>query len=295
MLPVPRQCPNCAGQATAEAERLGTLEVTLQHVRGIGPECYDLFRCPGCELIYLSPLPPQEVLDTLYIHNLQFDCPQYQGDRALHVMRNHRRWLEAVLTRPPLCHVSNRWLRAFLRRLPIRREVRSMLEVGSGLSWMCRAAKSANPETITVAQDISSEASPSCPWVDHFVVGSLDSRHEEIRSLGPYQLISMSHVIEHLPDPVHALRMCSNLLHRKGIVFISAPSQPVGWRVSSSIEIWRNWELNQNPAHLQYFNQKSMERCARQSGLWLLNYEPNRDDFIAWLGHVPRFSSGRWV
>ena len=295
MLPVPRQCPNCAGQAAAKAEHLGALEVTLQHVRGIGPECYDLFRCPGCELIYLSPLPPQEVLDTLYIHNLQFDCPQYQGDRALHVMRNHRRWLEAVLTRPPLCHVSNRWLRAFLRRLPIRRGVRSMLEVGSGLSWMCRAAKSANPETITVAQDISSEASPSCPWVDHFVVGSLDSRHEEIRSLGPYQLISMSHVIEHLPDPVHILRVCSNLLHRKGVLFISAPSRPVGWTVSSSIEIWRNWKLNQNPAHLQYFNKKSMERCARQSGLYLLNYEANRDDFIAWLGHVPRFSSGRWV
>ena len=175
MVPVPRQCPNCAGQAAAEAERLGTLEVTLQHVRGIGPECYDLFRCPGCELIYLSPLPPQEVLDTLYIHN------------------------------------------------------------------------------------------------------------------------SMSHVIEHLPDPVYVLQMCTNLLHEKGIVFISAPSRPVGWTASSSIEIWRNWELNQNPAHLQYFNRRSMERCARQSGLRLLNYEGNRDAFIAWLGHVPRFSPGRWV
>ena len=226
MLSVPRQCPHCAVRPWPRLSAWVPLRSRCRTSGAIGPECYDLFRCPGCELIYLSPLPPQEVLDTLYIHNSQFDCPDYQGDRALHVLRNHRRWLEAVLTRPPLCHVSNRWLRAFLRRLPIRRKVRRVLEVGSGLSWMCRAAKSANPETITIAQDISSEASPSCPWVDHFVVGSLDSRHEEIRSLGPYQLISMSHVIEHLPDPVHALRMCSNLLHRKGIVFISAPSQP---------------------------------------------------------------------
>ncbi len=289
MVPIPRQCPNCVGHATARVERLGALEVLLQHVRGIGPDCYDLFRCPGCELIYLSPLPPQEVLDALYIHSSQFDCPEYQGDQAVHVLRNHRLWLDAVRARPPLCHMSNRWVRAFLRRLPIRRKVRSVLEVGSGLSWMCRAAKSVNPETITVAQDISSEASASCPWVDHFVIGSLDFRYEEIRSLAPFQLISMSHVIEHLLDPVHVLRMCSNLLHSKGVLFISAPSRPEGWTVSSSIEIWRNWELNQNPAHLQYFNKRSMERCARQSGLWLLNYEANQDAFIAWLGHVPRF------
>ena len=289
MVPIPRKCPNCVGHSTVQVEHLGALEVTLQHVRGIGPDCYDLFRCPGCELIYLSPLPPQEVLDALYIQSSQFDGPVYQGDHALHVLRNHRLWLDALRARPPLCHVSNRWVRAFLRRLPIRRKVRSVLEVGSGLSWMCRAAKSANPETITVAQDISSEASVSCPWVDHFVIGSLDFRYEEIRSLGPFQLISMSHVIEHLPDPVHVLRMCSNLLHSNGVLFISAPSRPVGWTVSSSIEIWKKWELNQNPAHLQYFNKKSMERCARQSGLWLLNYEANQDAFNAWLGHVPRF------
>ena len=280
----PRGCPTCNGQAVATAEHLGTLEVTLGHVRGIGPERYDLVCCPSCELIFLSPLPPQKVFDTLYLYSPQFDCPDYQGDQANRVVENHRLWLHALLTRLPISHKPNRWLRALLRRLKIRRRPNRMLEIGSGLSWMSRAAKFFSDQTTTVAQDISSEAAESCPWVDHFLVGPLDSKNEEIQALGPYDVISMSHVIEHLPDPVHVLRLCSTWLDRKGIIFLAAPSRPVGWIASASSEVWKSWKLNHTPAHLQYFNERSMERCALKSGLRLVNYEADKDAFIAWLG-----------
>ena len=63
---------------------------------------------------------------------------------------------------------------------------------------MCRAAKSRNRNHVTVAQDISPEALESCPWVDHYIQGEIDDRR--LDSWGPYHVISMTHVIEHLVD-----------------------------------------------------------------------------------------------
>lgn len=280
----PRQCPICNGREIADAKRLGTLDVTLGPVRdrGLGPERFDLVCCRGCELIFLSPLPPQEMLDILYIHSPQFDGSVYGGSRAKVIVEFHRLRLEEIRTRQ-LSHSFPRWLWKFLKRRVIRQKDARVLEIGAGLSWMSRAAKLLIARTTTVAQDISSEAAESCPWVDHYYVGPLESKVKEIGALGPFDVVSMTHVIEHLPDPVQVLRQCSALLADQGMVFVSAPFRPAGWSPSAPFELWKHWSLNHTPAHLQYFNRKSMERCAIRSGLQLAKYEPDKDAFVALL------------
>ena len=237
-----RECPICKGQEVAGAKRLGTLDVTPGPVRGkgLGPELFDLVCCPGCELIFLSPLPPQEMLDALYIHSPQFDGSDYGSRRANVIVEVHRLRLEEIRTRQ-LGHSCPRWLWKFLKRGVIRYKGARVLEIGSGLSWMCRAAKSLIARTTTVAQDISSEAAASCPWVDRYFVGTLESKAEEIQALGPYDVISMTHVIEHLPDPVQVLRRCCALLAEAGLVFVSAPFRPAGWSPAAPFELWRQW------------------------------------------------------
>lgn len=280
----PRECPICKGQEIAGAKRLGTLDVTLGPVRGrrLGPERFDLVSCRGCELIFLTPLPPQEMLDALYIHSPQFDGSFYEGSRAKVIVEVHRLRLEEIRMRQ-LMSAYPRWFLKLLRRWVIRRKGIRVLEIGSGLSWMCRAAKSLVTRTTTVAQDISSEVAASCPWVDRYFVGPLESKAKEIHALGSYDVISMTHVIEHLSDPVQILRQCSALLADRGMIFVSAPFRPAGWSPSASFDLWKHWDLNHTPAHLQYFNRRSMERCAFRSGLHLVKFEPDEDAFVAWL------------
>lgn len=102
--------------------------------------------------------------------------------------------------------------------------------------------------------------------------------------MGTFDVISMPHVIEHLPNPVQVLRLCANCLSERGTLFVTVPSRPVGWNESSPFEMWKNWEYNHTPAHLQYCNRHSMRHCGLQSGLHLLKYEPDKDSFVAWLG-----------
>lgn len=265
-----RKCPGCDGMSRNESTqtRLGA----LRPARNLGPEVYDLLLCPVCELIYQSPLPRKEVLDYLYCISSQFTgAEDYFGPRAESTL-NFYRERSAALT----------------QRLKSTTEPIRIFEIGGGLSWMSRAAKSVDSESITVAQDITSEVVEICRWVDHYLVGDLDERSNEIERFAPYQIISLTHVIEHLPHPVQTLKFCKRLLARDGIIFITAPHRPEGWNHSRDFAVWQKWDYNHVPAHLQYFNAKSMEHCARQANLAVVFFDSAAEGgqgLEAWLCH----------
>ncbi|MCI0462513.1 MAG: class I SAM-dependent methyltransferase [Gemmataceae bacterium] len=265
-----RHCPLCGQTWLEDIKPLGTLETQ----RGIGPRQYDLVACQRCQLIYLSPLPAKAVFDDLYIVNTQFlGSPTYTGEQAKLVLA----W-----------YVER--TRALLGRIPSAGGLR-VLEVGAGMSWMCHAAKIINPAAVTVAQDITPETLNVCSWVDHFFIGELEERLADIQRLAPFQIISLTHVIEHLPSPIATLRLLKPLLDEQGILFVTAPYRPVEWERDSSIENWRGWAYNHVPAHLQYFNERSLNLCAQRSGLAVSIYDPTADNhqaFEAWLVHPSR-------
>jgi hypothetical protein len=234
---------------------------------------YDLVGCPECELIHLSPLPAKAALDEIYLEGVQFTSDCYTGPRADLVK-------EFILCR----------LRALLGWVRPGEEPVRVLEIGAGLAWMCGGAKTLDPRATTVAQDISTEGCEKCPWVDHFLVGELEERLPGIESHGPYHVISMTHVIEHLPDPVAVLRICRPLLARRGLVFVTAPYRPKGWAPESPLSVWEQWSYNHVPGHLQYFNDTSMRRCAERAGLRVEYFDQTADDhqaLEAWI-RLPR-------
>ena len=222
------------------------------------------------------------MFDDLYIGNTQFlDGAEYTGKRADLAMNYYR----------------ERFL-VLLKRIGVTAKQVRVLEIGGGLSWMSRAAKSAKPDSITVAQDLTAEAVETCHWVDHYLVGELPSKVDSIEDHGPYHIISMTHVIEHLPDPIAVLQLCRPLLNRRGIIFITAPYRPKLWNSQSRFSIWRRWSYNHVPAHLQYFNAESMKRCAESSGLEVVHFDATAEEgqaFEAWLlpgHHRSRYWSG---
>ena len=79
------------------------------------------------------------------------------------------------------------------------------------------------------------------------------------------------------------------LLDEKGIIFITAPYRPKGWNDSSPFTLWEKWSYSYVPAHLQYFNEKSMRRCAEESGLDLVFFDASAHQgqaLEAWLSRA---------
>ena len=65
---------------------------------------------------------------------------------------------------------------------------------------MCRAAKRLDRSCKTTAQDVSKEVANECGWVDQYLVCRISDAQLDL--LAPFDVISLTHVIEHLPDPV---------------------------------------------------------------------------------------------
>jgi SAM-dependent methyltransferase len=231
---------------------------------------WDFVQCKRCELLYISPEPSSGDLRTIYVDSGQFDDPAY--------------------TDPARVALIIQYMDGSFRRVVERSGRKAddpavVLEVGAGLAWMCRAAKTVNPENVTVALDISPEAVLKCPWVDFYILGDiLDARLDEH---APYDVISLTHVIEHLVDPVEVIRRCKSLLRQHGVLFVTAPHRPIGWRDSETdVTIWEKYSYNHVPAHIQYFSKKSMRKLSEKAGCTLDYWSHDSEEgqaFEAWL------------
>jgi len=253
-----RPCPVCSNIARVDlGELTNTAIAPLEH------SSYHLHHCRDCDIVYLSPLPTAHDLNAIYVDQSQFDY--YDEER------------ERVVTD----FMANR-LRDVLARLGTR-QAPAVLEIGAGLAWMARAAKQISPHSQGVAQDITAEVAEKCSWVDHYIVGPDDD--PRIDSLGPYDVISLTHVIEHVPDPAAMLRRLRPVT--RGMIFITAPHRPVRW--DGTMESWLKYSYNHVPAHLQYFSEKGMGRMAKAAGFKVAYWDASSEEgqaFEAWLEPV---------
>jgi SAM-dependent methyltransferase len=215
---------------------------------------YRLMHCPRCEVVYLDPLPSVQDLKTLYEQSVQFSDSIYTDPERV----------EKILE---YCEHS---IRNF-SLLPASGG--SVLEIGAGLAWVSRVCKRLQPDLRTVAQDLSSECLDICPWVDKYFVGPLENLPER----GPYDLISLTHVIEHVPDPRVTLRTIANLLAPNGKVFITAPFRPNGWQPKNGIALWHEYSYLHVPAHISYLSKLWFENSASMVGLALSHWDENQD------------------
>jgi 2-polyprenyl-3-methyl-5-hydroxy-6-metoxy-1,4-benzoquinol methylase len=79
---------------------------------------------------------------------------------------------------------------------------------------------------------------------------------------GRYDAIVMNHVIEHLPDPVHAFARCAALLRPGGRLVMVTPNMAAQGRDIFGPD-WRGLEI---PRHLHLFTAASLRRLAGEAG-----------------------------
>ena len=271
-----RRCPlGCPEAGTAIGSLPVTLPVSLSQAQ------FTLTRCGCGALLYLSPAPTASDLRAMYVDENQFGDEYTDPERVRRILGYMGEALERLAT-----------LRGWSADRPLR-----ILEIGAGLAWMCRAAKARNPRCRTVAQDVSPEAAQRCPWVDDYV--QADLADPRIDSSAPYDVISLTHVIEHLIDPVAMLQRCRTLLADEGVVFVTAPFRPRGWEDDApDLATWRAYSYNHVPAHVQYFSEASLQRLCATAGMQLVHWSHAHDGgqaFEAWIACEQPAPARRWL
>jgi SAM-dependent methyltransferase len=122
------------------------------------------------------------------------------------------------------------WRRRYRQVLDGRRPG-MLLDVGAGLGTFLAIARTEG--WIVAGTEVSEIA------IAHARdVYGIDLMPGELRGdsvVGPFDVIAMWHVIEHVPDPVSTLRTCRSLLHPDGILILGLPNDAASAQALSAI------------------------------------------------------------
>jgi len=84
-----------------------------------------------------------------------------------------------------------------------------------------------------------------------------------------FDVINMYHVIEHLLDPIYALKKIKNMLAPSGVFILGTPDFDSG-----AARRWgRQFRMLNDPTHISLFSSDSMHRCLRDLGFKIIKVE----------------------
>jgi len=194
---------------------------------------YRIFRCLDCGLAFAWPVPTREDTEGLY-RDKSF---KPKTGRA-------RRWKYYLLTRviDHFRRVPGRWLDIGCSQAGIGQALNRGLKrpyLGIDLSLA----------PLEYAASLGVNVRP----------GSLESLEFPPES---FAVAVLSHVLEHVPDPVSLLGEVHRVLKPRGLVYLAVPD--LGhWR---TLLVGESWKYFGPPGHIWYFNRRSLARLLRRCG-----------------------------
>ena len=142
-----------------------------------------------------------------------------------------------------------------LRGLPIGR----LLDVGSGRGRFLGAAKAVGWAVVGIELEPGMAEATSRRFGVEVVVG--DAISPSVR--GSFDVITMWHVLEHLPDPRAALDRAAGLLRPGGTLIVSVPNND-SLQARLGGDAWLHLDI---PRHIYHFNPGSLSRLVEHAGL----------------------------
>jgi SAM-dependent methyltransferase len=136
------------------------------------------------------------------------------------------------------------------------------LDVGAGHGHFCCVARELLPETRFDGLDLSESIDDAVRrrWVDHGIRGLFPEMAPALAErTDRYDVVSMSHYLEHTLDPRAEIAAAARVLPQGGLLFIEVPDPECGL----GRLFGRNWMPWFQPQHLHFVSAKNLERLLR--------------------------------
>jgi SAM-dependent methyltransferase len=205
-------------------------------------EEFDVIECALCEFRHIVPLPTVEELEHRYSHDY------YSVEKPLYIEHTTEdlEWWELVY--------AERY-DLFESLLPADR--RRVLDVGSGPGFFLLAGKRRGWDPVGL--DPSKQASGHSRGLGLETVEAF-LNEDVARGLGSFDLVNLSEVLEHLPDPAKTLGQIERMLSAGGLVSVVVPNDynpfQHALRTACGFHPW--WVAP--PHHINYFTFESLTR-----------------------------------
>jgi 2-polyprenyl-3-methyl-5-hydroxy-6-metoxy-1,4-benzoquinol methylase len=259
-----RACPVCG-----HFERRLLHEALEDRVFRVAPGRWTLWRCESCGCAYLDPRPTRESVGRAYAELPSAPPPVEPTHSGLrHRVRNgylNSRYGYGFAPASAGAGLllwlfpKRRWnAELVVRHLPRDTHSPKLLDVGFGRGDFLLAMRDSGWDVHGIEPDADSVASARANGIAA-EQGTLDDVPYAAES---FDAITLSHVIEHLHDPVASLEACHRLLKPAGMLWAATPNIDSPGRR----RLGRDWLGLDPPRHLVIFTRRALELAARQAG-----------------------------
>lgn len=249
------------------AESSSVLQTGVRHDREA-----EVRECSACGLVSQAPMPSDGELANYYssVYRTDYGDPpaadRYRGDVDEARARVHR-------------------------MLGVLRPEASVLEIGAGSGAFLKAVEPYVARVVGVEPDSESRS-----WAARELGVDVKADVAEAGAAGPFDVISLFHVVEHLRDPVAYLNGLREMLTPQGRLVVEVPN--VDDALVSVYDIPAYREFYFQKAHLYYFSKKTLEAVLAKAGFssdvigiqrydlsnhlrWMLTREPGGQGYYA--------------
>jgi len=211
-------------------------------------EGFDVLECEVCGFKHIVPIPTARELEIVYR-----EC-YYAIEKPLYLERSREdlEWWNLVY--------SERY-DTFEELLPPDR--RRILDVGSGPGFFLLYGKERGWETLGIepsAQAAAHSRGLGLDIVEDFLT------EKSAQKLGKFDVVHMSEVLEHVPDPANILQLAYQVLRPGGLLCVVVPNDynpfQSALRTACGFKPW--WLAP--PHHINYFDFESLSQLLSNSG-----------------------------
>ena len=212
-----------------------------------------LYRCAGCDLVQALPLPRADSLD-LYYTSAYRRGGRYGSDAAD----------TARFPRDNLFFFNRGLSIAERVAAPLRSragEAPRILDIGAGYGHILHALGEFFPHAVRSAQEISE------PCVQHLRALGFETTTEPFERFvrgRTFDLIVLSHVLEHLAAPAAVLARLRDALTPNGLLYVEVPHVPEN---AHTAHLDSPWAPRHDEPHLTFFTAGSLQKLLERSGL----------------------------
>jgi SAM-dependent methyltransferase len=241
---------------------------------------FTVVRCRQCGLIYLNPRPSKDLLGsyypTVYYPPVQAKVRPQLQQQAKKFSAKMKRWvLEDYYGYPSVGPAGwfrtvrrillwpDKALREFKGRHPMPwRGEGKVLDVGCGAGGNLKSLQEQRWQVFGIEiSDVAAAHARDLLQAD-IHTGTLESAPFPPKS---FDLVFMSHSLEHLPSPASALRRVHSLLKDDGLLVVSVPNVN-----SLEYKLFGRWWFQLDPPrHFYHFDKRSLSGLFTQAGFQL--------------------------
>lgn len=200
---------------------------------------YDFYRCQSCSLIFVSPMPPQEVLQALY--------------QDYHKTTQYTAKLQSKIRR------ASKRIRSIKRHTKGKR----FIDVGCNAGFAVEAARRLGFDAlgIDVDEKVIEIARKSFPQTEYQCI----SVQRLAESGEKFDLIYCSEVIEHLSIVNDFVEALAEILNEGGVMYMTTPDI-AHYSVAKKAESLMLWDAIRPPEHLCHFSKESLSYVLKKGG-----------------------------